>query len=608
MTQRKAFVFELAFADLAHEWVLSLCMVLALAAVIAPLMLLMGLKHGVISTLRDRLVQDPRFREIKPAQTREYPEGWFETLRERPEVGFLMPTVLPASSILSVIDPQGGSHKLWDLVPSGAGDPLLLENSGLIPQAGQCVLSSAAAEQLAVQVGDSIDVKATRSRGGKREAGEQRLQVAAILDPRAGAAPRIYAPLQFVLDVESYKEGMGVPERGWKGSLPRPYLSLDGVMVVLPEPLRPVEESGLVVNTGFSRIGLLDAADFTQRTGFAPPAYSVVYDIATHASAVTFSSYRALLGKLRGRGAVLLPYADLPPLEIDGEPMEVFGLSLSAEKAKILGIEAPPWGRLSEKSAGERWRGIQFPAAAAVSSQEVSVSLQARGQPLRFPLRNRGSVAGNKALMPVELVGALRTAQQRPVRYDAGQGELLLERGGYRGFRLFTRNIDQVPDLVRELRGEGIEVIAEIEAIERIRVLDQGLSRIFWLVALVGVAGGIAALIASLYASVERKKQPLGVMRLLGFSRRDMFRFPVYQGVMIALFSLATASAGYFLLSSVINRVFAADLALGQRICYLPVSYLGAAALGALLLAWASTLFAAWKSTRIDPAEALRYE
>ena len=122
------------------------------------------------------------------------------------------------------------------------------------------------------------------------------------------------------------------------------------------------------------------------------------------------------------------------------------------------------------------------------------------------------------------------------------------------------------------------------------------------------IAGGIAALIASLYAAVERKKQPLGVMRLLGFSRRDLFRFPIYQGLMIALLSLGAAWSGYFTLAEVINRVFASDLAMGQRICHLPDTHLGLALGLTLLLAWASTLFAAWKSTRVDPAEALRYE
>lgn len=612
MNDRRRLVLELALADLRHEWVLTLCMVLSLAAVIAPLLLLLGLKYGTVATLRDRLVQDPRFREIKPARTREYPEAWFEAMGARPEVGFLTPTVLPASSIISVRDTRGGGHKLWDLVPTGEGDPLLLENGGLIPGPGECVLSHAAARTLGVGAGDSIRVKATRIRGNRREEGAATLRVTAVLEPRAGSVPRVYAPLAFVLDVESYKEGMGIPERGWSGSVPRPYLSLDGILVALAGGLSPLEESGLIVNTGLSRIESLEPDAFRARTGLPLPDGMAAYDLKTLGSALNFSSHRALKGKLRGRAAVLLPYTNIDNLRIvaagESRELPVFGLSLSAGKAALLGVQPPPWGRLREDSRGRRWRVILLPEGFAVEGAGLEAELDVREGTLRFPLDPLGTSPGARALVPVELLGALRTARQRRVSYDPRQGEFLLERGGYRGFRLFTRVIDQVPPLVRELRAEGMEVIAEIAAIERIRVLDRGLNRIFWLVALVGISGGIAALVASLYAAVERKRQPLGVMRLLGFSPGDMFRFPVYQGLMVALLSLGVAYSGYFALASVINRVFAADISLGQRICHLPPAHLGAAVLATLVMAWASTLFAAWKSTRIDPAEALRYE
>ena len=612
MKTRKRLVFGLAMADLAHEWVLTLCMVLALGAIIAPLMLLMGLKHGTISTLRDRLVQDPVFREIKPAQTREYPDDWYRTLAARPDVAFLLPTVLPASSILSVEDPGGGPARLWDLVPTGEGDPLLLENGAVIPGPGECVLTRTAAEELGVAAGELLSVKATRTRGHKREAGEARLRVVAVLEPRAGSVPRVYAPLAFVLDVESYKEGMAVPQRGWPGSLARPWLSLDGILVVLTDSLDPVEESGMLVNTGLSRIEKLNAGSFRDRTGLVPPAGRSIYDLSARQRALTFASLRALKEKLRGRGAVLMPYTRISHLKLTTgngyTEMPVFGLSLSRGKAAALGLTAPPWGGLDPESGGERWRSILLPSGATWDQGDLRATVSLGEKALSFPLRPAGVSPGDRAIVPVELLGALRTAQQREMRYDDEEGEFLLERTGFRGFRLFTNDIDQVPALVREMRAQDIEVIAEIEAIERIRVLDRGLTRIFWLVAVVGILGGIAALVASLYAAVERKKQPLGVMRLLGFSRRDMFRFPIYQGLLIALLSLGVASLGYLLLASVINQVFAADLALGQRICQLPPAYLGVAWLGTLALAWVSTLFAAWKSTRVDPAEALRYE
>src|SRR3954467_13413815 len=87
-------VIELAVADLHHEWVLTLCMTLTVAAVLAPLLLLLGLKHGTIETLRARLVEDPVYREIKPNQTMNLPPQWFDEWRQRPGVAFLLPTIL----------------------------------------------------------------------------------------------------------------------------------------------------------------------------------------------------------------------------------------------------------------------------------------------------------------------------------------------------------------------------------------------------------------------------------------------------------------------------------------------------------------------------------
>ena len=68
---------SLAWADLKHEWVLSLCLFLAVAAVVGPLLLLFGLKNGTMETLRGRLLEDPRNREIRPMVSRSFtPNGW----------------------------------------------------------------------------------------------------------------------------------------------------------------------------------------------------------------------------------------------------------------------------------------------------------------------------------------------------------------------------------------------------------------------------------------------------------------------------------------------------------------------------------------------------
>ena len=75
-------VSALAAHSLRHEWVLTLCLVIALAAVIAPLLVLLGLKHGTIETLRDRRRTQQRRGEAENGPTHHCPPS--STARERP--------------------------------------------------------------------------------------------------------------------------------------------------------------------------------------------------------------------------------------------------------------------------------------------------------------------------------------------------------------------------------------------------------------------------------------------------------------------------------------------------------------------------------------------
>jgi putative ABC transport system permease protein len=593
----------LAAADLRHEWILTLCLVIAIAAVVAPLLILQGLRHGTVATLRDRLVQDPVYREVRPSQTREYPPDWFERLAATPEVGFLLPTILPASSIIGAVHPGTGKVQTLDLIPTGAGDPLVLENGGTVPDEGACVLTAAAAAQLGVGAGATLEVRATRSRAGATETGSARLRVAAVLDPRAGTLPRLYAPLPFVLDVEAYKEGRGIPARGWAGDVARPQPSYDGLLVLLPQPLDPVARAGLAVNTGFATIDAPDPKALASRLGAPLSAGWHAYQLAAPNGTVGTAGVDAVRRKLRGSDAILLPYVEPLAVRVDGKDLRLASLSLTAEQAARLGAVAPPWGGYPLADAGTLRQLWVADEAKAGSADVVSRGLAE----LRFSARvSGGAPAGNVAYAPTELLGILRTGQQRPLAFDGG--DFTVEREGFRGFRLYARTIDDVPALVERLRAEGVEVVARADDVRRIQVLDRGLARLFWLVASLGIAGGVAVLVASLYAAVQRKRRDLAVLRLVGLTRPDVFCFPLYQGLALAALGVGVAVLAYGALALVINRAFAADLDLGQRICELPTQTLGQAVVAVLGVALASSLAAAWAATRIDPAEAIREE
>jgi len=599
---------RLATAQLRCDWILTLCLVIALAAVIAPLLVLMGLKQGTIETLRERLVEDPMFREIRPAQTREYAPEWFDALARQPGVAFLTPTILPLSSVLQVLPRAGGRAMVHDLVPTGPGDPLLLENGAEIPGEGDVVLSADAARQLNVTQGQALSVRVTRARGGVSEVVEDELEVVSVLSPRAGQLARLYAPLDYVLDVEAYKEGFAAPQRGWPGSTPEPYLSYDGALLFVEESLSPIERTGLVINTGIAHLTGASAAQVEAVIGRTLPAGLTAYRLSTPGTTLRPSQLRALNQKLRGRKRVLLPFvSDLTLKGADGRPLTLLGRSLSEDEADFLGLEPVPWGAATgEAPSGQRLRAFLAPASATPPS-DLEVTLEGAA-PLTLELEAVGVTSGERPVASLELLAALRTGMERRLRLTlSADGQALeMARGGYRGFRLYADSIDSVPGLVQMLEAQGIEVIAEVEAILRIQVLDVGLERLFRLIALLGISGGTAVLISSLYAAVERLRRDLGILRLLGLARRHVFFFPVVQGVLIASMGMGASLAAYLGLAMAINRSFSDALLPGERFCTLSASQVLFAVAATLLLAGVASLMAAWRATRIDPAEAIR--
>ena len=594
----------LAASSLVHDRILSLCLIIALAAVIAPLLILLGLKYGTIETLRERLVEDPVYREIRPAQIYEFSPGWFDEVAGWPQVKFIVPSVLPLSSVLHVEHPHTGSLTVFDLISSGPGDPLLLENGAPAPEEGQCVLTHEASRVLGLEQGDILEARVTRTRGGRREIAASSLEVTGVLPPRAGSLPRIYAPLSFVLDIEAYKEGYGVPARGWKGDTPEPYLSYDGVLLLLPQPLDAIERTGLIINTGFARINQATGSEVAEIAAVTLPESWTAYRLNTPGNPATMSWIRALLQKLRGREHILLPYVqDIVLQDDNGKEIFPSGLSLSRRETMLLDMDDLPWGGFTGSSA----RGGDLTRILLSEPAEIPLSVSFQGVlDLHLDLKPAGTTALQRPVVPAELMGVLRTAMQRGVFFDHATREFSMARGGFRGFRLYTDSIDDVPGVYRLLQEQNIESIAQVETIERIQVLDSGLTRLYSLLALLGISGGTAVLLSSLYAAVERLRRDLGVLRLVGLGRKHVFFLPMIQGLIIAAAGLMLGFACYYLLAGMINHNFTTELAPGEKFCTLPFSYIGGIVVLTTFLALAGSLAAAWRATCIDPAEVIR--
>lgn len=212
-------VFRLSLQDYFHERLLSLCAVLGLAAVLAPLLVLFGVKSGIINTMSDRLLQDPRNREVSPVGSGRYGDTWFSDMAKHPQVAFLIPQTrsIAANMVLLKPDRERTHRVAVDLIPTGEGDPLL-EKWGRIPaDETSVVLSEPAARKLDVVSGQEVVGVVGRSFSGRKEQVRVKLKVDAVLPLEAFQREAAFVRLRLLEATEDYRDGLGSEAFGWPG-------------------------------------------------------------------------------------------------------------------------------------------------------------------------------------------------------------------------------------------------------------------------------------------------------------------------------------------------------------------------------------------------------
>lgn len=212
-TERLRLLVSLALQDLWHDRKVSLCIAASLVAVIAPLLLLFGLKHGVVSQLQDELLRDPRNLEVKMLSNGNYDTAWIERLRLRPETGFALGQTRSLNTQADLLIGMQRFVEGAEIIATEPGDPQL-NLSSLTPVGNQVILSASAAQRLQAKAGDSVQLRALRRLEGVNERGEMTLTVLAVLDgARFGRAAGFVAP-PLLLDLERFRDGYQVSAFG----------------------------------------------------------------------------------------------------------------------------------------------------------------------------------------------------------------------------------------------------------------------------------------------------------------------------------------------------------------------------------------------------------
>jgi len=205
---------SLAFKDLWHDRKITFCLIVSLASVIAPLLLLFGLKFGIISTMEQRFLQDPGKREIKIVGHYKLDQTWFDRLQSRTDVSFVVPNTRALNTQVDLLKDSKSFLRKVEIIPTKTGDPLVSDGLTFPADKHEILVSHTVALKLDLKVGDPIIMIIPRVYQGQSEPGKFAITVIGILPESAFYREGIFADFELLKAVDDFKDQYAVPDFG----------------------------------------------------------------------------------------------------------------------------------------------------------------------------------------------------------------------------------------------------------------------------------------------------------------------------------------------------------------------------------------------------------
>ncbi len=205
---------SLAFKDLWHDRKITFCLMVSLASVIAPLLLLFGLKFGIVSTMEQRFLQDPGKRELKIVGHYKLDQAWFDQLQSRADVSFIVPNTRALNTQVDLLKDSKNFLRKVEIIPTKKGDPLVPNDVRFPANSHEIIVSHTAALKLALKLGDQLNMIVPRVYQGQSEPGKFAVTVIGILPESAFYREGIFVDFELVKAVDDFKDQYAVPAFG----------------------------------------------------------------------------------------------------------------------------------------------------------------------------------------------------------------------------------------------------------------------------------------------------------------------------------------------------------------------------------------------------------
>jgi putative ABC transport system permease protein len=210
---------SMAARDYWHEALLSACAALSLAAVLTPLLVLYGVKFGIVATMTERMLNDPKNLELSPVSSGHFSQDFFTEMQAHPDAAFILPRTRAIAAPMNLAAGQGMQRRtvIVSLEPTAPGDPLLVKHVALPEGQDRIVLSESAARKLGLRSGDKLRGHVERSRAGKAQGAAVDLELAAVLPLAAQGRDVAFVSLALLEATEAFRDGFAAPVLNWPG-------------------------------------------------------------------------------------------------------------------------------------------------------------------------------------------------------------------------------------------------------------------------------------------------------------------------------------------------------------------------------------------------------
>lgn len=193
-----------------HEFSGFVFATMALAAVLGPLLVLWGLRNGVVDSVLGALRANPATLEIQFRGHASLAERDLARIAALPGIGFLVPDISSIAAEVVLRGPRGPRLVRAEAWPTADGDPLRGPDQRA-PAPTEVALSATLAASLDAGVGDSVTLLRQRGSESRPEQIEMPLRVVAISAPERILGARAFLHGQTIDRLQAFVDGYAVP-------------------------------------------------------------------------------------------------------------------------------------------------------------------------------------------------------------------------------------------------------------------------------------------------------------------------------------------------------------------------------------------------------------